>query len=87
MAADYMGMLATIMNALAVQDLLERKKVETRVMTAIRMPQLAEPYIRRRAVRHLEKGRIVLFAGGRAVRTSRPTPLRRCARSRWVPMS
>ncbi|MCE2398543.1 MAG: UMP kinase [Gemmatimonadetes bacterium] len=63
-AADYMGMLATIMNALAVQDLLERKSVETRVMTAIRMPQLAEPYIRRRAVRHLEKGRIVLFAGG-----------------------
>lgn len=63
-AADYMGMLATIMNALAVQDLLERKNVETRVMTAIRMPQLAEPYIRRRAVRHLEKGRLVLFAGG-----------------------
>ena len=63
-SADYMGMLATIMNALAMQDLLERKGVDTRVMTAIRMPQLAEPYIRRRAVRHLEKGRIVIFAGG-----------------------
>lgn len=63
-SADYMGMLATIMNALAVQDLLERKGIETRVMTAIRMPQLAEPYIRRRAVRHLEKGRAVIFAGG-----------------------
>lgn len=63
-AADYMGMLATIMNALAIQDLLERKGVDTRVMTAIHMPQLAEPYIRRRAVRHLEKGRVVIFAGG-----------------------
>ena len=63
-SADYMGMLATIMNALAIQDLLERKGIDTRVMTAIRMPQLAEPYIRRRAVRHLEKGRIVIFAGG-----------------------
>lgn len=63
-SADYMGMLATIMNALAVQDMLERKHIDTRVMTAIRMPQLAEPYIRRRAVRHLEKGRVVIFAGG-----------------------
>lgn len=63
-SADYMGMLATIMNALAMQDLLEKKNIDTRVMTAIRMPQLAEPYIRRRAVRHLEKGRIVIFAGG-----------------------
>ena len=63
-SADYMGMLATIMNALAMQDLLERKNIDTRLMTAIRMPQLAEPYIRRRAVRHLEKGRIVIFAGG-----------------------
>jgi uridylate kinase len=62
--ADYMGMLATIINALAIQDLLERKGVETRVMTAIRMEALAEPYIRRRALRHLEKGRIVIFAGG-----------------------
>jgi uridylate kinase len=62
--ADYMGMLATIINAMAVQDMLERKGVETRVMTAIRMEELAEPYIRRRALRHLEKGRVVLFAGG-----------------------
>ena len=62
--ADYMGMLATIINALALQDLLEKRGVETRVMTAIRMEQLAEPYIRRRALRHLEKGRVVLFAGG-----------------------
>ena len=62
--ADYMGMLATIINALAVQDLLEHKRVPTRVMTAIRMEEIAEPYIRRRALRHMEKGRIVLFAGG-----------------------
>ncbi len=62
--ADYMGMLATIINALAVQDLLEHKGVETRVMTAIRMDELAEPYIRRRALRHMEKGRVVIFAGG-----------------------
>ena len=62
--ADYMGMLATIINALAVQDLLENKNVETRVMTAIRMEQIAEPYIRRRALRHMQKRRVVLFAGG-----------------------
>jgi len=62
--ADYMGMLSTIINALAVQDLLERKGVETRVMTAIRMEEVAEPYIRRRAMRHMEKGRVVIFAGG-----------------------
>lgn len=62
--ADYMGMLSTVINALAVQDLLETKNVETRVMTAIRMEQIAEPYIRRRAMRHMEKGRVVLFAGG-----------------------
>ena len=63
-SADYMGMLATIINALAIQDILERKGVDTRVMTAIRMEALAEPYIRRRAVRHLQKGRVVIFAGG-----------------------
>jgi uridylate kinase len=62
--ADYMGMLATVINALAVQDLLERKGVPTRVMTAIRMEEVAEPYIRRRAMRHIEKGRVVIFAGG-----------------------
>ena len=62
--ADYMGMLATVINALAVQDLLEHKEVATRVMTAIRMEEVAEPYIRRKALRHMEKGRVVLFAGG-----------------------
>jgi uridylate kinase len=59
-----MGMLGTVINALAVQDILERRGVDTRVMTAIRMEELAEPYIRRRAVRHLEKGRVVIFAAG-----------------------
>jgi uridylate kinase len=63
-SADYMGMLATVINALALQDVLERKGVDTRVMTAIRMEALAEPYIRRRAIRHMEKGRVVIFAGG-----------------------
>ncbi|HEV8613409.1 MAG TPA: UMP kinase [Gemmatimonadales bacterium] len=63
-SADYMGMLATVINALALQDILERIGVQTRVLTAIRMESLAEPYIRRRAVRHLEKGRLVIFAGG-----------------------
>jgi uridylate kinase len=63
-AADYMGMLGTIINAMAVQDVLERKGIDTRVMTAIRMEEIAEPYIRRRAERHLEKGRTVIFAAG-----------------------
>ena len=63
-SADYMGMLATVINALALQNAMERAGLETRVLTAIRMEQLAEPYIRRRAIRHLEKGRIVIFAGG-----------------------
>ena len=62
--ADYMGMLATVMNALALQDILEKSGIPTRVQTAIEMQKLAEPYIRRRAVRHLEKGRVVIFAGG-----------------------
>jgi uridylate kinase len=62
--ADYMGMLATVMNALALQDTLERLGQPTRVQTAIHMAQVAEPYIRRRAIRHLEKGRVVIFAGG-----------------------
>jgi len=61
---DYMGMLATVMNALALQDSLEKKGVNTRVQTALNIEQVAEPYIRRRAVRHLEKGRVVLFAAG-----------------------
>jgi uridylate kinase len=63
-SADYMGMLGTVINALGLQDVLERIGVQTRVLTAIRMESLAEPYIRRRAVRHLEKGRLVIFAGG-----------------------
>ena len=62
--ADYMGMLATVMNALALQDTLEQLDQPTRVQTAIHMAQVAEPYIRRRAERHLEKGRVVIFAGG-----------------------
>lgn len=62
--ADYMGMLATVMNALSLQDTLENLGVPTRVQTSIEMRQIAEPYIRRRAVRHLEKGRVVIFAGG-----------------------
>ena len=62
--ADYMGMLATVINALALQDTLERLGQPTRVQTAIHMAQVAEPYIRRRAIRHLEKGRVVIFAGG-----------------------
>lgn len=61
---DHMGMLATVINALALQDALEQQGIPTRVMTAIAMQQVAEPYIRRRAVRHLEKGRIVIFAAG-----------------------
>jgi len=63
-AADYIGMLATVMNAVVLQDALERIAVQTRVMSAIDIPQLAEPFIRRRAVRHLEKQRVVIFAAG-----------------------
>jgi len=62
--ADYMGMLATILNGLALQNALEKIGVPTRVLTAIQMPQVAEPYIRRRAIRHLEKGRVVIFVAG-----------------------
>lgn len=63
-AADYMGMLATVMNALALQDYFENVSMETRVQSAIEMREIAEPYIRRRAIRHLEKGRVVIFAAG-----------------------
>ena len=63
-SADHMGMLATVINALALQDALEKRKVYTRVQSAIEMNQVAEPFIRRRAIRHLEKGRVVIFAGG-----------------------
>lgn len=62
--SDYMGMLATVLNALAFQEMAERKGIDIRTMTSIQMQEIAEPYIRRRAVRHLEKGRVVLFAGG-----------------------
>ncbi len=63
-SADYVGMLATVMNSLALQDALEHRGIKTRVLSAIKMEQLAEPYIRRRAIRHLEKGRVVIFAAG-----------------------
>jgi uridylate kinase len=63
-SADYMGMLGTVVNALALQDILEKRGLDTRVMTAIRMEEVAEPYIRRRALRHFEKGRVVIFAAG-----------------------
>jgi uridylate kinase len=63
-SADYMGMLGTVINAVAFQDVMEREGVDTRVMTAIRMDEIAEPFIRRRALRHLEKGRVVIFAAG-----------------------
>lgn len=63
-SADYMGMLATVMNSLAMQDALEKQGIDTRVQSAIEMQQIAEPYIRRRAVRHLEKGRVVIFSAG-----------------------
>jgi len=63
-SADHMGMLATVINSLALQDALERASIFTRVMSAIEMHQIAEPYIRRRAIRHLEKGRVVIFAAG-----------------------
>lgn len=62
--ADHMGMLATVINCLSVQNALEMNGIETRVQSAIEMRQIAEPYIRRRAMRHLEKGRVVIFAGG-----------------------
>ncbi len=63
-AADYIGMLATVMNAVVLQDALERTGIQTRVLSAIDIPEMAEPFIRRRAIRHLEKGRIVIFAAG-----------------------
>lgn len=62
--ADYMGMLATVINSMALQDAMEHEGLDTRVLTAIEMRQIAEPYIRRRAIRHLEKGRVVIFAAG-----------------------
>src|SRR6476620_1600564 len=69
-SADHMGMLATVINALALQDALEKQGIYTRVMSAIEMNQVAEPFIRRRAIRHLEKNRVVIFAGGTGDRKS-----------------
>ena len=63
-SADYIGMLATVMNSVVLQDALEKSGVQTRILSAIDIPQVAEPFIRRRAIRHLEKGRVVIFAGG-----------------------
>ena len=82
---DYMGMLATVINALALQDALEQQGIITRVVTAIEMRAVAEPFIRRRAIRHLEKGRVVIFAAGTGTHISRPTPRRRYARWRSRP--
>ncbi len=75
---DYMGMLGTVINALAVQSVLENMKIPTRVMTAIEMRQVAEPYIRRRALRHLEKRRIIIFAAGTGNHFSLPILLLHC---------
>ena len=77
--ADHMGMLATVINAIALQDALEKQGVHTRVKSAIEMNQVAEPFIRRRAIRHLEKGRVVIFAGAPATLTFQPTPPPPCA--------
>lgn len=72
--SDYMGMLGTVMNCLALQDFLEKEGIDSRVQTAITMGQVAEPYIPLRAVRHLEKGRVVIFGAGMGMPTSPPTP-------------
>ncbi len=85
--ADYMGMLATVINALALQDALEQQNVVTRVVTAIEMRAVAEPFIRRRAIRHLEKGTSSSSGQAPATPTSPPTPPRRCARWRSRPRS
>jgi uridylate kinase len=96
--ADYMGMLATVINGLALQDAMENHGIVTRCVTAIEMRQVAEPFIRRRAIRHLEKGRVVVFAAGTgnpyfttdtaaALRAMEITPPRRCARWRSKPTS
>ena len=84
---DYMGMLATVINALALQDALEKNGVATRVQSAITMSQVAEPFIRRRAVRHLEKGRVVVFGAGTGNPYSPRTRRPRSARTRSAPRS
>lgn len=78
-SADYMGMLATVLNALAVQDMLEKQAIPPRVLSAITMQEVCESFIRRRALRHLEKGRVVICAAGTATPISPPTPRRPCA--------
>ena len=84
---DYMGMLATVMNALALQDSLEQLECDTRVLTSIEMKQVVEPYIRRRAIRHLEKKRVVIFAKQESViHTSLQIQLRRYVRQKSKPM-
>ena len=83
-SADYMGMLATVMNALAMQNALERAGVPTRVQSAIPMTTVCEPYIRRRAIRHMEKGRVVIFAAGTGNPSSPPTRPPRCAPPKWA---
>lgn len=80
--ADYMGMLATVMNALALQDAFEHNDVPCRVMSAIQMNEICEPYIRRRAINHLSKGNVVILPPVRAIRTLRPTPPRLFVRAR-----
>ena len=84
--ADYIGMLATIMNALALQDNLESIGVPTRVQTSIEMRQIAEPYIRRKAIRHLEKERVVIFAGGTGSPYFSRIPPLLCGRPKSMPM-
>src|SRR5919107_5868681 len=79
-SADYIGMLATVMNAVVLQDALEKVDVQTRVLSAVDIPQLAESFIRRRAIRHLEKGRVVIFAAGTGNPYFTTTRPRRCAR-------
>lgn len=80
--ADHMGMLATAMNCMAMADVLEQKGVDVRVQTALEIRAVAEPYIRARAIRHLEKGRVVILAAASAARFSPPTPRRCCGRRR-----
>jgi uridylate kinase len=82
---DYMGMLATVLNALALQDALEKLGAHTRVQSAIEISEVAEPYIRRRAMRHLERAESSSSRPARATRSSPPTPRRRCERSRSTP--
>ena len=84
--ADYMGMLGTVMNALALQDFIEQAGADVRVQTAISMAQVAEPYLPLRAIRHLEKGRIVIFGAGAGLPYSPPTPLQLSGRSRFMRM-